>query len=448
MAYAFTTATPIFVKQAAVRSRRSRQTTCQHLVVRCAVPSSPPPSHVPAYQTWVNDVRAALGGAALCCLLTVASSTAFPQVTRALSEPQKLVAEAWRIVDQSYVDRTFNNNDWFKIRMKAVKHAYASMDEGYSAIRDMLGLLQDPYTRFLTPEQYSSLTSSASGDLAGVGVEMLPTRVEDKLIITTAVDNSPAERAGVLSNDVLTLVDGEDVSNLTPDEAAARIRGSPGTSVQITVVRDRGLGAEVSMDLRRESLKLKTVKHEMIRPEVGYVRIKQFNTATAEDMRAALVDLQSQHAAKYVVDLRNNPGGYFPAGVDVARLFFKGGQPIVFVVDKNGISDEMDSAVDGIMPTEPLVVLVNKATASASEILAGALQDSGRARLVGQQTFGKGVVQTVTPLSDGSGLAVTIARYETPAHKNINKIGITPDIKTDCAADAAALSCLPEDYLM
>jgi carboxyl-terminal processing protease len=145
--------------------------------------------------------------------------------------------------------------------------------------------------------------------------------------------------------------------------------------------------------------------------------------------------------------LRNNPGGYFPAGVDVARLFLKGSRPIVYVVDKNGIQDEIDSGGDGLILNEPLVVLVNKATASASEILAGALQDSGRAKLVGQQTFGKGVVQTVTPLSDGSGLAVTVARYETPAHKNINKIGITPDVKSDCAADAPAAVCLPDGIL-
>lgn len=362
----------------------------------------------------------------------------------ALSEPQKLVAEAWRIVDQSYVDRSFNNHDWFKVRMKAVKRAYADVDEGYSAIRNMLSLLEDPYTRFLTPNQYASLTSSASGDLAGVGVEMFPTRVDDKLMITSTVDNSPAERSGIRSNDIITLIDGEDVSELSPDEAAARIRGNPGTSVQLELRRDKGTGEEYVVDMKRESLKLKSVKHEMLKPAVGYVRIKAFNSSTADDVKVALEDLRAQKASKYVLDLRNNPGGYFPAGVDVARLFFKGEKPIVFVVDKNGIQDEIDSASDGMIRDEPLVVLVNKATASASEILAGALQDSGRAKLVGQQTFGKGVVQTLTQLSDGSGIAVTIARYETPAHRNINKVGITPDVKTECAPDTEVLMCVPD----
>jgi carboxyl-terminal processing protease len=376
--------------------------------------------------------------AALLCFAAVPGDAAV-----ALTEPQKLVAEAWRVVDQSYVDRTFNNHDWFKVRMKAVKRAYASVDEGYGAIRDLLALLEDPYTRFLTPNQYGSLTSAASGDLAGVGVELLPSRVEDKLMITSALENSPAARAGVCSNDVISTIDGEETSLLTPDEAAARIRGKPGTALQLALIRDRGRGEEYVVDLKREALKLKSVRHEMLQPSIGYAKIKQFNSSTADDMRVALEDLRAQKAKRYILDLRNNPGGYFPAGVDVARLFFKGGKPIVYVVDKNGIQDEIDSAVDGPVTDEPLVVLVNRATASASEILAGALQDSGRAKLVGQQTFGKGVVQTITQLSDGSGLAVTIARYETPAHRNINKIGIAPDVTSDCAPDAAPLLCIP-----
>jgi carboxyl-terminal processing protease len=397
-----------------------------------------------ALKTWRDETRAA----AVAALAGIAVFAIAPHpVADALTEPQKLVAEAWRIVDQSFVDRSFNNHDWFKVRMKAVKRTYVSVDDGYSAIREMLSLLGDPYTRFLTPNQYTSLTSSASGDLVGVGVEMLPSRVEGKLIITSAVENSPAERAGVRPNDSIVSIDGEDISDVTPDEAAARIRGRPGTSVQLALVRNRGAGDEVNVLMKRESLKLKSVKHEMLRPSVGYVKVKQFNSSTADDMRSALQDLRAQNATKYVLDLRNNPGGYFPAGVDVARLFLKGSRPIVYVVDKNGIQDEIDSGGDGLILNEPLVVLVNKATASASEILAGALQDSGRAKLVGQQTFGKGVVQTVTPLSDGSGLAVTVARYETPAHKNINKIGITPDVKSDCAADAPAAVCLPDGIL-
>lgn len=441
--------TPAFVGFPAGLSRRPHPpSTATFLTPICAATSSSPRTSPSRHQKKCPSSLEAFPLHLAAAFAAVLATTSLPTLpAHALTEPQKLVAEAWRIVDQSYVDRTFNNHDWFKVRMKAVKRAYASVDEGYGAIRDILSLLDDPYTRFLTPNQYSSLTSSASGDLAGVGVEMFPVRVDGALMITSAVEKSPAERGGVRANDVISTIDGEETEGLTPDEAAARIRGKPGTSVQLDLIRDKGKGEEYVLDLRRESLKLKSVKHELLKPGLGYVKIKQFNSATADDMRAALDDLRAQKASRFVLDLRNNPGGYFPAGVDVARLFYKGGKPIVFVVDKNGIQDEMDSAVDGEFSNEPLVVLVNKATASASEILAGALQDSGRAKLIGQQTFGKGVVQTISPLSDGSGLAVTIARYETPGHKNINKIGIAPDVTSDCAADAAALTCIPDGLI-
>lgn len=413
---------------------------------RIIVPAYAKPAHLrkPCTALAHDSIRRQAAAAAIALVLTC---TSYPHLANALTEPQKLVAEAWRIVDQSFVDRSFNGQDWFKVRMKAVKGAYVSVDDGYGAIRRMLSLLDDPYTRFLTPEQYVSITSSASGDLAGVGVEMYPTRVDGKLMITAAVDNSPAERAGIRPSDVITLIDGEDVSDITPDEAAARIRGRPGTSIQLTVQRDKGEGREESFVMRRESLKLKSVKYEMLDSGVAYIKIKQFNSSTADDMKTAIEALKSMNAERYILDLRNNPGGYFPAGVDVARLFYRANSPIVYVVDKNGIQDEVTSADDGLLSSEPLVVLVNKATASASEILAGALQDSGRAKLVGQQTFGKGVVQTVTQLSDGSGLAVTVARYETPSHKNINRIGIVPDVRSDCAPDAPVLTCIPDGVL-
>lgn len=329
--------------------------------------------------------------------------------------------------------------------MRAVKHAYASVDEGYSAIRDMLELLSDPYTRFLSPQQFTSLTSSATGEVAGVGVEMFPTRVENRLKVTNPVDDSPAARAGVKPSDIISLIDGEATDDLTPDEAASRIRGHPGTSVSLTVVHDDGRGEEESFQMVREILKLKSVKAKWLAPRQLYVKIKQFNSSTAEDVKESLDSFKKDGIDRIVLDLRNNPGGYFPAGVDVARLFMKSGTPIVYVVDKNGIQDEIDTVGDGVLTDQPMVVLVNNATASASEILAGALKDNQRAKLVGEQTFGKGVVQTVSQLSDGSGLAVTIARYETPNHNDINKVGIAPDVKTMCKIDADVQSCLSPD---
>lgn len=367
-----------------------------------------------------------------------------PTPTHALSDAQKLVAEAWRVVDQSYVDRTFNNHDWFAVRMKAVKkQTYASIPDAYVAIRSMLALLEDPYTRFLTPQQLDSLTSSTTGELAGVGVEMYPARRADNLQVTAPLKQSPAARAGVLPNDVIRFIDGESVDSLTPDEAAARIRGQPGTTISLTVVHDAGRGKEETFNLVRETLKLQSVSVDRLSGGTLHLRIKLFTSTTADDTATAL--RANAPVSRVVLDLRNNPGGYFPGGVDVARLFMHRESPIVFVVDKNGIQDEMDAITEGAFADVPLIVLVNGATASASEILAGALKDSGRAKLVGEQTFGKGVVQTVSPLSDGSGVAVTIARYETPAHKDINKIGIAPDLIAACDIDAEIRSCIPSE---
>lgn len=391
-----------------------------------------PPAHA---ERIVRIAAGTLSGALVAITLIAPAS--------ALTEPQKLVAEAWRVVDQSYVDRTFNHHDWFSVRMRAVKRAYASVDEGYSAIRDMLALLSDPYTRFLSPQQFTSLSSSATGEVAGVGVEMFPTRVDDTLKVTSPVDDSPAARAGVKPNDIILLIDGEATDELSPDEAAARIRGRPGTSISLTVVHDEGRGKEESFDMVRESLKLKSVKAKWLAPGQIYIKIKQFNSNTASDLKAALQSFKQDDIDNIVLDLRNNPGGYFPAGVDVARLFMKSRTPIVYVVDKNGIQDEIDTVGDGILTDQPMIVLVNNATASASEILAGALKDNNRAKLLGEQTFGKGVVQTVSQLSDGSGVAVTIARYETPNHIDINKIGIVPDVNKPCKLDADVKSCLP-----
>lgn len=360
-----------------------------------------------------------------------------------LSDAQKLIAEAWRAVDQAYVDRTFSGQDWFRVRQRAVKRAYTSIDEGYSAIRTMLASLNDPYTRFLTPDQYASLVSTATGDLVGVGVQMFPAPIDGRIVVTGPMDGSPAARAGVRPRDAIAYIDGEEVDGLTPDDAAARIRGAPGSEVALTVVRDGGAGAEETLVMKRERLRLQSVSSEMLpNGTATYLKIKQFNERTAADVRSAL-EKGPPATGPIVLDLRNNPGGYFSGGVDVARLFLKAGDAIVYVLDKNGIQDEIDAIADGLASDAPMFVLVNGATASASEILAGALKDNGRATLVGERTFGKAVVQTVSQLSDGSGIAVTVARYETPKHTNINKVGIFPNVESPCAMDADVLSCLP-----
>lgn len=323
--------------------------------------------------------------------------------------------------------------------MRYVKGAYASIDDGYSAIRDMLKLLDDPYTRFLTPNQFSSLTSVATGRLGGVGIELFPTA--DPLTVSGPMEGGPADRAGVRARDVITNIDGETVKGLGIDEAVARIGGKAGTGVSLTVVHEGG--KEQSFYIVREDVHVKSVKIEKLKQGEVVIRIKQFNTSTADDVREGMKKVGGG-VKRIIVDVRNNAGGYFAGGVDVARLFMRDGSAIVHIVDRNGIEEEIDAVGDGGYVEVPMVVVVNKATASASEILTGALKDCGRAVVVGERTFGKGVVQTLLSMSDGSGVAITTARYETGGHHNINKVGISPDVESSCDSQADVHVCLPD----
>lgn len=391
----------------------------------------------------------------------------------ALSDEQRLIADAWRIVHRAYVDRTFNGNDWFGVRQRYLRRPCASRADTYAAIGAMLAELGDPYTRLLTPPQYRSLTAAAQGELVGVGVEFFPTRVHDDeraaaiddgggvgtLRVLATVDASPAARAGVRAMDELLQIDGDDVSALSPDEAAARIRGRDGSEVVLTVRHaGRPPAEQERIALRRAHVRLQSVSHRMLDSDTGYVRIKQFSSSTADELRDAIADLQRANGASHssppplqrlIVDLRDNPGGYFPGGIDAARLFLPDDTVIVYVARRDGIQDEiLTNAAGPLADAERtrLVLLINNATASASEILAGSLQDNYRGVLVGERSFGKGVVQTVRELRDGSALAVTVARYETPRHRDINKRGIEPDVQAAaCTATTPAqvLECVP-----
>mmetsp|Transcript_35570 Transcript_35570/g.141873 ORF Transcript_35570/g.141873 Transcript_35570/m.141873 type:complete len:282 (-) Transcript_35570:2568-3413(-) len=227
----------------------------------------------------------------------------------------------------------------------------------------MVSSLNDPYTRFLSPEQLDSLTSTTTGDIAGIGLELYPGGTKDGLQVLNVEREGPAFRNGLKPDDVIIEIDGEEIAELTPDEGAARIRGSPGTTVVLTVLRTTDKQEELNLKMVREQLKLKSVSQSlMISPEnrkVGYVKIKSFNGSTADDVKAALENLNKQGAQEYVVDLRNNPGGYFPAGVEVAQLFLDEGSTVAFVINSKGIQDEYMSSVPAVT-RDPVAVLINK----------------------------------------------------------------------------------------
>jgi carboxyl-terminal processing protease len=369
----------------------------------------------------------------------------------ALTAEQKLFNEAWRIVSQSYVDETFNGQNWWLLRQKALQGNLPDRPATYKAIQQLLATLDDPFTRLLPPAQYRSLQTSTNGELTGIGLQITLDPATAILEVITPIPGSPAADAGVRPKDQILQIDGITANQLSLDEAAEKMRGPIGSSVvlvvrhqdpipeppiTIKVVRDRIALNPVTAELRKvasSAVSDRLPNNPASNPTVagnplalGYIRLNQFNANATLEMRQAIQRLEKQGAQAYILDLRGNPGGLLQAGVDIAELWMEPG-PIVYTMDRHGVMDSF-AAERPPLTRAPLVVLVNRGTASASEILAGALQDSKRATLVGERTFGKGLIQSLFSLSDDSGLAVTVAHYETPNHHDINKVGIQPDL--------------------
>jgi len=345
----------------------------------------------------------------------------------ALTSEQKLVAEVWRIVHRTYLDETFNHQNWTAVRQKALEKPITDQQAAYATIGGMLKSLDDPFTRFLDPEQYRSLQVNTSGERTGVGLQIALEPQTGKLEVVAPIAGSPAEKAGIRSRDRILKIDGFSTEKLTLDEAAAKMRGAIGSTVTLVIGRENE--AEKEVQLVRDRIALNPVVAELhSSPQkipLGYIRLTQFNANAPMELAHAISNLEKKGAAAYILDLRNNPGGLLQAGIEIARLWLDSGT-IVYTVNRYGIQDSFD-ATGSALTHDPLVILVNQGTASASEILAGALQDNNRAKLVGETTFGKGLIQSLFELSDNSGLAVTIAKYETPNHRDINKLGIQPD---------------------
>ena len=363
------------------------------------------------------------------CVWVSVTLFSFAPNAQAFTEEQKLLLQSWRIVNQSYVDETFNHQNWWLVRQSFIKKPLREREETYQTIEQMLALLDDPFTRLLRPEQYHSLQVNTSGELSGVGLQ-INIDSETKLVeVVSPLAGSPAESAGIEPRDYILEIDGVDTKNLTLDEAAARMRGEVGTKVSLCVQsHNRNPESIRNLSLIRDRISLNPVTaslENISNKHIGYVRLNQFSANATQEIAHAVAQLEKDGAAGYILDLRNNPGGLLQAGVEIARLWLKEGT-IVYTVNRQGTLGNFESN-EQVITEAPLVVLVNQGTASASEILAGALQDNGRALLVGEKTFGKGLIQSLFELPDGSGLAVTVAKYETPNHTDINKLGIQPD---------------------
>ncbi|PRQ36846.1 putative processing peptidase [Rosa chinensis] len=355
----------------------------------------------------------------------------------ALTEENLLFLEAWRMIDRAYVDKSFNGQSWFRYRENALRsEPMNNREETYMAIKKMLATLEDPFTRFLEPEKFKSLRSGTQGALTGVGLSIgYPTKIDGSsagLVVISAAPGGPANRAGILSGDVILAIDDTSTETMGIYDAAERLQGSEGSSVKLTVLS----GPEIKhLDLMREKVSLNPVKSRLCvvphsgkdSPRIGYIKLTTFNQNASGAVKEAIKTLRDNNVNAFVLDLRDNSGGLFPEGIEIAKIWLDKGV-IVYICDSRGVRDIYDTdGSQAVATKEPLAVLVNKGTASASEILAGALKDNKRAVLFGEPTFGKGKIQSVFELSDGSGLAVTVARYETPAHTDIDKVGVIPD---------------------
>ncbi len=304
-----------------------------------------------------------------------------------------------------------------------------------AAMNGMLGAL-DPHSSYLSADDFKEFNDKSHGEFGGLGIQITSDRGAVRVI--SPIDDTPADKAGIKAGDYITHIDGEQVFDLTLNQAVKKMKGRPGTKVKLTVVSDDGEPKE--MTLKRAIIKVESVKHDVKMladadpddketPKIGYIRISDFGATTSRDLNKAIKELEKDKVVGYVVDVRNNPGGYLTAAIDVSDAFLDGGE-IVSTRGKEKTDIERVFAKPGdAVNGKPIVVLINHGSASASEIVAGALQDNGRGLVMGSQSFGKGSVQQQKPLGDGTAIHITIARYYTPSGRSIQNEGITPDIE-------------------
>jgi carboxyl-terminal processing protease len=351
----------------------------------------------------------------------------FIERVEALSDSRQLVLDAWTLVNEGFYDpEKFDEIQWKRIRQKTLQKQIETSEEAYSAIEDMLKPLDDPYTRILRPKDYELLKSSNFGsEINGVGLQLGKDNI-DRIKVVSTIGGSPAEEAGIVSGDIISKVDGISSEELGLANTASKLRGESGTKVLVEISSEAGEIREI--DLERRSVDLRPVRTKRLRDDshtIGYLRITQFSESVPKKVEEALQELKEKEVEGLILDLRNNSGGLVSSGIAVADSLLSE-RPVVETKNRNGIKDaiisQKETSFDG-----PMVTLVNKGTASASEILAGSLQDNGRSILMGEQTYGKGLIQSLKSLGEDSGIAITVASYLTPKGNNIQGQGMTPD---------------------
>ncbi len=372
----------------------------------------------------------------ICLLISLFPSSSFSfqanSPTLITNNPKEIIDQVWQIIYRDFLDYSgkYKPEDWIKLRKEILSTKFFDNDDAYIAIKDMLTKLDDPYTRFLDPKEFNEMRIDTTGELMGVGIQISLDEVTNQIVVISPIEGSPAFLAGIKPKDIIVSIDGEPIEGLSIDNTVKLIRGKKGTKVELGIIREDEL---LNVSLIRDRIEINVVDSRInntsLGAKIGYLRLKQFNAKSPKEMSLSLNKLEKQQPFGYVLDLRSNPGGLLEASIEIARQWINKGI-IVSTKTKDGITD-IRKAKNRALTKRPVVVLINEGSASASEILSGAIKDNKRGVLVGKKTFGKGLVQSVRSLPDGSGLTVTVAKYLTPSGKDINKNGIEPDIKAD-----------------
>lgn len=343
--------------------------------------------------------------------------------------PDELYDEVWKIVNKKYYDPTNNSQDWAKWRYR-YEHKLKTPEDAYVAIDTMLASLNDPYTRFLPPKEFSEETQSIKGSLKGIGTQI---GIRDgNLVIIAPLEDSPAERAGLLADDQILEINGESTKGINIDVAADKIRGEKGTTVTLLIQR-KGVPNKL-YSIVRDEIEIKSVsckppiENSVIPDDIQYIRLSSFISKNAASEIETILNSAGDKKG-FIIDLRSNPGGLLTNAIYISDMLLKGGV-IVSTVDRDRYKSTTRARYTQVTQ-KPIVVLINKGSASASEILSGALKDNHRATIIGEQSFGKGLVQEINKLPDESGMNITIQRYLTPSGTDIHKKGITPDIAVE-----------------
>ena len=351
-------------------------------------------------------------------------SEADKKATQGLPSEFLMLGEAWQLLQKNFVDRS---------KLDPVKMAQG-------AVRGMVEAPGDPYTEYYTPQSYQSTMVELTGVYQGIGAYI--GKKDKQIVIIAPMKGSPAEEAGLKAGDIIVKIDGESTEMMNSDDASAKIRGKAGTRVALVIAR-QGESKLLEFSVERRDIQVESVTSEM-RGQIAHIRIQQFLLPTTRDFIVALQKAFQGGARGVILDLRDNPGGILDQAVDVASQFLTRGI-VVKVVDKDSHETVYKVKPGGIATTVPLIVLVNEGSASASEIVAGALQDNGRAKLAGTKTFGKASVQNILKMSDGSAIKVTTAHYYTPNGQQISSHGLTPDYPSELKDDE--LVKWAEEYL-